>query len=146
MARGRAHTPTEETRSVVQAMTAAGIAQVSIARYFKMTDTTLRKHYRDELELGGEKAVALVAQSLFNKAVSPTHPAATTAAIFWLKANPHARKAGWSEQQTIAHEGSDGPPIKTEEQNPIAALPKDTLLAIRELILKGRPAIAAPSD
>jgi hypothetical protein len=146
MAAGAAHKPTDELRGVVESMVACGIVQDDIARVLKISPPTLRKHYKAALENGGIKATSMVAQSLFKKATG-NGQGSVVAAIFWLKANPHARKAGWSEKQTIAHEGTaDGPPITTEDKGPLAALPKDVLLQIKALIKQGQVAIAAPSE
>ena len=61
---------------------------------------TLRKHYRDELDLGEIKANAQVAGFLFNSARSGN----VTALIFWLKT-----RARWRETPTeLKHSGSIG--------------------------------------
>jgi hypothetical protein len=52
---------------------------------------TLRKHYRDELDLGATKATAKVAEFLFRKATTEG-PQCVTAAIFWMKT-----RGGWRE-------------------------------------------------
>ena len=49
------------------------------------------------------KANSMVAQSLFNRAVKGDGAAATSAAIFWLKA-----RAGWRERVVQEHTGPDG--------------------------------------
>jgi hypothetical protein len=46
------HAPTQTDRDTVAAMVAAGIAQVDIARVRGISEPTLRKHYRQELEAG----------------------------------------------------------------------------------------------
>ena len=82
------HQPTTGQRRQVNAMAACGIPQLDIARTIGISDRTLRKHYRDELDLGHVKATAQVAGFLFNAAKSGN----VTAQIFWLKT-----RAGWSE-------------------------------------------------
>lgn len=72
-------------------MSGFGLAQDKIARIVGITEPTLRKHYRNELDLGTDKANSLVADSLFRKAVG-SGPSSVTAAIFWLKT-----RAGWKE-------------------------------------------------
>ena len=60
--------------------------------------TRLRKHYRDELDLGETKANAQVAGFLFNSARSGN----VTAQIFWLKT-----RARWRETPLeLRHSGS----------------------------------------
>jgi hypothetical protein len=59
---------------------------------------TLRKHYREELDLGESKANAQVAGFLFNAAKNGN----VTAQIFWLKT-----RARWRETPTeLRHSGS----------------------------------------
>jgi len=52
---------------------------------------TLRKHYRDQLDLGSTKATARVAEFLSRKATTEG-PQCVTAAIFWMKT-----RGGWRE-------------------------------------------------
>jgi hypothetical protein len=52
----------------------------------------LRKHYREELDVGLIWATARVAAALYRRALDDNHPGSTTAAIFWLKC-----RAGWKE-------------------------------------------------
>lgn len=92
--------PTADLRKQVQAMAGFGLPQEKIARIVGVSQPTLRKHYRDELDLGADKANSLVADSLFKKALA-NGPSSVTAAIFWLKT-----RAGWKETVVQEH-GSD---------------------------------------
>jgi hypothetical protein len=83
--------PTTQQRRQAETMAGCGIPHADIARAIGVAPMTLRKHYRDELDLGHVKATAKVAANLFRTA-SGTGPKAVTAAIFWLKC-----RAGWSE-------------------------------------------------
>ena len=67
--RERAHVPTQETRRQVETLTGFGLTQEQIAAVLKITDRTLRKHYRSELDTGVLKANAAVADALFKKAL-----------------------------------------------------------------------------
>ena len=81
-------------------MAAYGIPEIDIARVVGIDPKTLRKHYRDELDLGETKANAQVAGFLFNSARSGN----VTAQIFWLKT-----RARWRETPTeLRHSGSIG--------------------------------------
>jgi hypothetical protein len=92
--------PTDEQRDSVAAMTAYGIPQEEIARIIKnpetgkaIDDSTLRKHFADEIATGLTRANTKVAGSMFSMA---TEGDATStklgAASFWL-----ARRSGWKE-------------------------------------------------
>lgn len=83
--------PTEKQRGVVETMAAFGTPHEDIARVIGIDDKTLRKHFREELDLGTIKANAKVAQNLFDMACKPNRDG-LVAAIFWLKV-----RAGWSE-------------------------------------------------
>lgn len=52
------HSPTEETRAEVRALSGFGITQDDIARYLDIDPKTLRKHYREELDTGTTHANA----------------------------------------------------------------------------------------
>ena len=82
------HSPTDATRQTVQLHATVGTDQETIARVLDIDPKTLRKHYRDELDISRAKANATVGGALFNKAKSGD----TAAMIFWMKT-----QAGWKE-------------------------------------------------
>ena len=84
----RAHKPDEAMRRQVETMAAYGIPATDISRVVSIDPKTLRKHYREELDLGTTKANAQVAGFLFNSARNGN----VTAQIFWLKT-----RAAWKE-------------------------------------------------
>src|SRR4029453_19519916 len=84
----RAHKPDFAQRRQVEAMAAYGIPEINIAAVLGVDPKTLRKHYRDELDLGETKANAQIAGFLFNAARNGN----VTAQIFWLKT-----RARWKE-------------------------------------------------
>ncbi len=69
-------------------MAGYGIPETDIASAIGIDPKTLRKWYRDELDVGHINANAQVAGFLFNAAKNGN----VTACIFWLKV-----RAGWSE-------------------------------------------------
>src|SRR5688572_15567842 len=96
----RAHKPDPAQRRQVEAMAAYGIPEIDIAPVLGIDPKTLRKHYREELDLGETKANAQVAGFLFNAARSGN----VTAQIFWLKT-----RARWRETPLeLRHSGSIG--------------------------------------
>jgi len=109
------HKPTDAERQLVQLHATIGTPQQIIAQIIGVDAKTLRKHYREELDLASAKANATVGGALFNKARGGD----TTAMIFWMKT-----RAGWREKQEIDHRSSDG-----------SMTPKDVSPAI---ILKAR--------
>ena len=98
----RSHRPDERGRRQVEALAAYGVPEHHIARVVGIDPKTLRKHYRDELDLGATKATAKVAEFLFRKATTEG-PQCVTAAIFWMKT-----RGGWRETPQ-AHEVSMKP-------------------------------------
>src|SRR5882757_8029248 len=96
----RAHKPDQGLRRQVEAMAAYGIPEPDISRVMHIDPKTLRKHYRDELDLGESKANAQVAGFLFNAAKSGN----VSAQIFWLKT-----RARWRETPLeLRHSGAIG--------------------------------------
>lgn len=86
----QAHEPTKAQRDTVTLHAMVGTPQEDIARVLGISDRTLRKYYRDELDLALAKANATIGGSLFNKAKSGD----TSAQMFWLKT-----RAGFRERQ-----------------------------------------------
>jgi hypothetical protein len=96
----RAHRPDPSQRRQVEALAAYGIPEADISGVVGIDPKTLRKHYREELDLGETKANAQVAGFLFNAAKNGN----VTAQIFWLKT-----RAKWRETpMELKHSGSIG--------------------------------------
>jgi hypothetical protein len=96
----RAHRPDPSQRRQVEALAAYGIPEADISGVVRIDPKTLRKYYREELDLGEAKANAQVAGFLFNAAKSGN----VTAQIFWLKT-----RAKWRETpMELKHSGSIG--------------------------------------
>lgn len=96
---GKEHIPTDETRKLVRSLSAVGIKYVDIAGKLEISDDTLVKHYKKDLEDGRTDANASIGQTLFQQAKNGN----TAAAIFWLKT-----RAGWKETNAVEHSGEVG--------------------------------------
>ncbi len=96
---GIEHIPTEETRKLVRSLSAVGIRYVDIASKLEISDDTLVKHYKKDLEDGRTDANASIGQTLFQQAKNGN----TAAAIFWLKT-----RANWKETNAVEHSGEVG--------------------------------------
>lgn len=101
-----AHQPDPVQRRQVEALAGYGVPEPEISGMLGIDPKTLRKHYREELNLGHVKANAKVAENLFRKATGDGREA-VTAAIFWLKA-----RAQWKERSVSEHGGLGGAPIE----------------------------------
>ncbi len=93
------HAPTKAQRELVALHTTMGTTQKVIASLIEIDEKTLRKHYRNELDLSIAKANATIGGILFNKAKAGD----TTAMIFWLKT-----RARWSERTDVNYSNEDG--------------------------------------
>ncbi|WP_287292079.1 hypothetical protein [Mesorhizobium sp.] len=82
--------------SKVEALAGFGLTAADIACVLATDEQNLKATYAHELESGGIKATARVAESLYRKATGEGREA-VTAAIFWLKT-----RARWKE--TSVHE------------------------------------------
>ena len=98
---------TDEDAKNVEALTIAGVPQKLVSKILKISEHTLRKHYRDELDTSKAKANAVISQSLFKLAREGN----VTAQIFWLKT-----QAGWKEKNALELTGKDGDKLFTEER------------------------------
>jgi hypothetical protein len=90
----KAHSPDPGQRRQVETMAAYGIPETDISLVLGVDPKTLRKHYRQELDLAQTKANAQVAGFLFNSARNGN----VTAQIFWLKT-----RARWKEVPAEHH-------------------------------------------
>lgn len=103
------HHPSEKTKSEVSALSSFGIPQSEIAAYIGVDAKTLRKHYREELDISHTKANAQVGRFLFQNASGQTlnsgasHSDCVRAAMFWAKT-----RMGWRETQDVNHTSTDG--------------------------------------
>src|SRR5436189_1517140 len=81
--------PTQQQREMVRSHAAVGTPQIMIARLLKVrSPKTIRKYFRDELDLGQAEANANVAGELYNNATRGD----TNAQKFWL-----LYRAGWGK-------------------------------------------------
>lgn len=91
--RGRpAWQPTAKDRETVRTLAGYGVTQDKIAAMLRITDRTLRKYCRDELDTGATEANAQVAQSMYRMAIRGPYSVRFQAAKFWL-----AARAGWRD-------------------------------------------------
>ena len=97
----------DEDSKTVEALAIAGVKQTLIAEIIKLSEPTLRKNFRRELDTSKARANAIVAQSLFKKAKDGN----VIAQIFWLKT-----QAGWKEKNALELTGKDGDKLFTEER------------------------------
>jgi hypothetical protein len=93
------HEPTKGTRDTVTLHTLVGTRQEVICQILGISEKTLRKHYRNELDTALAQANATIGGKLFNKAKDGD----SAAMMFWLKT-----RAGFRERQEIDHTSSDG--------------------------------------
>jgi len=91
--------PTDEQRHYVEAMVSFGIPRTEIARVIGISDDTLAKHFREELDTGAAKANARVETFLFETATGQggDGSAAVMAAIFWAKTRTRWREMAATE-------------------------------------------------
>ena len=95
----KSHEPTPKTRQIVESHARVGTQQEVIAKILGLDSKTLRKWYRNELDLSIAQANATIGGELFEKAKSGD----TAAMIFWMKT-----RARWREKDH--GEDNDKPP------------------------------------
>ena len=97
----------DEDAKLVEALTIAGVTQTLVAQIVKISEPTLRKNFRKELDTSKARANAVISQALFKKAKDGN----VVAQIFWLKT-----QAGWKEKNYHELTGKDGDKLFGEEQ------------------------------
>lgn len=101
--------PTEKDRQQVIVLCGMGLRHTEIAacifdhKLKPISEPTLRKYFRTELDIGAAKTNGIVAMSLYNRCV-----AGDTNAIKWYQMN----RMGWSERGLSEHSGLGGKPIE----------------------------------
>ena len=105
MTKGIDHVRTEQNAKMVEAMTAYGVTQGDIAAVLGVSLSTIKTHYRDELDTAIAKANSKIAERLYKKALDGD----TTSMIFWLKT-----RARWSETVKQELSGPNNGPIQHE--------------------------------
>jgi hypothetical protein len=98
-----AHEPTDEKRKLVESTSGLGLPHEQIAMLVGIDDKTLRKYYRQELDLGKAKANSQIAKTLYQKATAGD----TTSLIWWTKAQMR-----WSETVKQEVTGLNGEPLQ----------------------------------
>ena len=97
----------EDDAKLVEALTIAGVTQTLVAQIVKISEPTLRKNFRKELDTSKARANAIISQALFKKAKDGN----VVAQIFWLKT-----QAGWKEKNYHELTGKDGDQLFGEER------------------------------
>lgn len=140
----RAHKPDPVQRRQVEAMAAYGIPEPDISRTVGIDLKTLRKYYRDELDLGTTKANAQVAGFLFNSAKNGN----VTAQIFWLKTRARWRETPVELQHSGSIGGRDLSQLSDEELlNIISALDAEIgMVSAKTIEMKPNASSAASPD
>ena len=95
----KAHKPTNDSRKTVESTSGLGLPHEQIALLVGIDDKTLRKYYREELDLGKAKANGQIAKTLYSKAVGGD----TTSLIWWTKT-----QMKWAETQKHELTGAEG--------------------------------------
>ena len=99
--------PSKDNYQLVEALVIAGVQHKLISNILKISEPTLRKHFKKQLQTAKSRANALVAQSLLQKARDGN----VVAQIFWLKT-----QAGGKESNSIELTGADGKELFSQEK------------------------------
>ena len=98
------HVPTEENRIKVRAWAQALVSQEHMAQFLKIDPTTLRHHYREELDQGVAETIATVSAKYVQLALSGSEKAMRVVL---------EKRGGWVNR--IEHSGPNGKPIEYKD-------------------------------
>ena len=104
------YVPTDAQRSLVESASAFGITQAEIATQLKISEPTLRKHFRDELSSGKFKVDMTAGKTVAELMKSRDERVRLDAAKYYT-----ARRMGWKETNVNEQVGKDGGPIETKD-------------------------------
>jgi hypothetical protein len=115
--------PDEKSSKQISLMAGIGLTHDQISKVIGISDETLRRHYKKELEISKSLLNTQVAGNLYSIATSKDHKGAVAAAIFWLKT-----QAKWKETIDISNEdGSLKPePVQIAVMNALNKVHGDT--------------------
>ena len=94
--------PTDEARALVECCVAGGIQQDHISAALGISEATLRKHFRPELDAGMAKANSKIVANLYRQATKDDFKA-FPAARFWAE-----NRLGWRQKVDHHHTGAVG--------------------------------------
>jgi hypothetical protein len=121
------HEPTPALRRLVEHHAATGTLHRQIAKLLGLSLNTLKKHYREELDLGLARANAVVSGTLFTEAKRGN----ITACIFWMKT-----RGNWRESMRVESTGADGGPIETKSRLDLSDLSPEERDALRQIVAR----------
>ena len=106
--------PTTANRFLVRKLAAQGWSQDAIAEGLGVSDETLRKYFRYELDMGNLETCSTIESTLYEIATDKDHKSCVSAATVLLKA-----KGGEEYRETRRTEitGADGGPLQQQIQN-----------------------------
>lgn len=139
------HVPTQRQREAVEECIGLGLTFEQVAKTMGISVSTLRKHYKDELELGKITKIAELSQTMFQVGTNPEHKAVVPAAMYLLKT-----QGGEQFRETTRTEltGKDGKPLQVNTKSHTidpTLLSGDQREALRE-ILTSAMRLAAPAQ
>jgi hypothetical protein len=129
---GKAHKPDLNTRGLVSALALNGVIQSRIAEHAGISEPSLRKHYRRELDFATDLVCARVAKNLVRIASTGSGNAAVQAAKYVLDA-----KGRWKDIGRLEIEPGAGA---------VACFAESASAGVRERILARIAAINGPPD
>jgi hypothetical protein len=133
--------PTDEQRLIVNSMVAGGARQAIVAAYLGISEDTLTRHFRNELDMGHEMVVAMVGSSFTQKALAGL----IDYQKFFL-----ARRGGaaWKAASTVEMSGPGGTPIQHQvgARHDLSKFTKEELRLWEAMMLKAQPDAPRPND
>lgn len=108
--RRQPYAPTKEARDTVSHYTRYGIPQADLCAVLGISLPTLHRHFRTEIDTAAARAIAKVAETLYNRAVAGDQ----NAIEFFLK---NRAREQWSDRVTVVDGGTETDPATlTDEQ------------------------------
>lgn len=133
------HQATDLSRELVKVMVAAGLTQVEIAKKIGISENTLAKHYRTELDVGWIEAIHDATTAVLSEIRSKDSDKRLDAAKFFLT---RRGRGLWSEQKQMEITGANGGAIQIAPIN-INALDYDERDALESMLAN---VLALPSS
>jgi hypothetical protein len=112
--RSNAHAPAPFQREAVEECIGLGLTHDQVAKVMGISLGTLKRHYKDELELGRITKVAALSRTMFEIGTDKTHKGVVAAGMYLLKT-----QGGEQYRETTRTEltGKDGKPLQIDNRS-----------------------------
>ncbi len=132
--------PNDATANAIRALVAAGLRQIDIATYLKISTKTLHEHaqYKDALDRGAVNIFAAVGSKIVKAAIDKEEP--------WALKLIATRRMGWNEKVVVQETPPEAPQVAVSDIDRILAAATPEELDMIDALLARTAAVEPGAD